>query len=180
MTKRNVMIDILTSRTEMNLSLFAEEPESEEIEEGTPSLEEILKNVTGEMPEPTEMLMEGRLLTSTHRVELVYAESELTGMQGSMTAIGFDRDQPGMISMIRSGNVSTALIFEEGERHYSVFDTPLSTFQLCTYTELVENRLLTDGTIRIEYIIEIRGAQAECCHMDISVCDDISPFKIIQ
>ena len=87
MTKRNVMIDILTSRTEMNLSLFAEEPEGEEIEEGTPSLEEILKNVTGEMPEPTEMLMEGRLLTSTYRVELVYAESELTGMQGSMTAI---------------------------------------------------------------------------------------------
>ena len=98
-------------------------------------------------------------------------------MKDKKTAIGFDRNEPGMISMIRSGTVSTALIFEEDQRHYSVFDTPLSTFQLCTYTELVENKLLSEGKIRLEYIIEIRGAQAERCHMDISVRDDINPFK---
>ena len=175
MTKRDVIITIKTSRLDSGLQFFEDnnfvytfDPDDREPEEKQ------------EMPPPTEMITEGKLVTSPNRVELVYEETVLSGMEGSVTAIGFDRDQPGMSSMIRSGNVSTALIFEEGERHYSVFDTPLSTFQLCTYTELVENRLLTDGTIRIEYIIEIRGAQAECCHMDISVCDDISPFKIIQ
>ena len=169
MTKRNVMIDILTSRTEMNLSLFAEEGEPEEIEEGTPSLENILKNVTGEMPEPTEMLMEGKLLTSTYRVELIYAESELTGMQGSMTAIGFDRANPNLVSMMRTGPVRTAMTFEEGKRHICLYNTPFSEFEVCVRTIKVNNRLLEENRLELDYLIEIHGAQAEHCKMTVTV-----------
>ncbi len=169
MTKRNVMIDILTSRIEMNMSLFAEEPENEEIEEISQSFEDILKNVTGEMPEPTEMLMEGRLLTSTHRVELVYAESELTGMEGSMTAIGFDRANPELVSMMRTGPVRTAMTFEEGKRHICIYNTPFSEFEVCVRTIKVKNRLLEENTLELDYLIEIHGAQAEHCKMTVTV-----------
>ena len=169
MTKRNVMIDILTSRIEMNLSLFAEEAENEEIEEVSQSFEEMLKNVTGEMPEPTEMLMEGKLLTSTHRVELVYAESELTGMQGSLTAIGFDRANPDLVSMIRTGPVRTALTFEEGKRHVCLYNTPFSEFEVCVRTIKVNNRLLEENKLELDYLIEIHGAQAEHCKMTVTV-----------
>ena len=169
MTKRNVMIDIFTSRVEMNLSLFAEEPENEEAEEVSQSFEEMLKNVTGEMPEPTEMLMEGKLLTSTYRVELVYAESELTGMQGSLTAIGFDRANPDLVSMIRTGPVRTAMTFEEGKRHICLYNTPFSEFEVCVRTIKVNNRLLEENTLELDYLIEIHGAQAEHCKMTVTV-----------
>ena len=169
MTKRNVMIDILTSRVEMNLSLFAEEPENEEAEEVSQSFEEMLKNVTGEMPEPTEMLMEGKLLTSTHRIELVYAESELTGMQGSITAIGFDRANPDLVSMIRTGPVRTAMTFEEGKRHICLYNTPFSEFEVCVRTIKVNNRLLEENKLELDYLIEIHGAQAEHCKMTVTV-----------
>ena len=172
MTKRNVMINILTSRTEMNLSLFGEDAENEEIEESTsgiPSFEDFLKNVANDMPEPTEMLMEGRLLTSTFRVELVYAESELTGMEGSMTAIGFDRANPDLVSMIRTGPVRTALTFEEGKRHICIYNTPFSEFEVCVRTLKVKNRLLEENTLELDYLIEIHGAQAEHCKMTINV-----------
>ena len=169
MTKRNVMIDILTSRIEMNLSLFADEPENEEAEEVAQSFEEMLKNVTGEMPEPTEMLMEGKLLTSTYRVELVYAESELTGMQGSLTAIGFDRANPDLVSMIRTGPVRTAMTFEEGKRHICLYNTPFSEFEVCVRTIKVNNRLLEENTLELDYLIEIHGAQAEHCKMTVTV-----------
>lgn len=169
MTKRNVMIDILTSRIEMNLSLFAEEPENEEAEEVSQSFEEMLKNVTGEMPEPTEMLMEGKLLTSTYRVELVYAESELTGMQGSLTAIGFDRANPDLVSMIRTGPVRTAMTFEEGKRHICLYNTPFSEFEVCVRTIKVNNRLLEENLLELDYLIEIHGAQAEHCKMTVTV-----------
>ena len=169
MTKRNVMIDILTSRVEMNLSLFAEEPENEEAEEVSQSFEEMLKNVTGEMPEPTEMLMEGKLLTSTYRVELVYAESELTGMQGSLTAIGFDRANPDLVSMIRTGPVRTAMTFEEGKRHICLYNTPFSEFEVCVRTIKVNNRLLEENKLELDYLIEIHGAQAEHCKMTVTV-----------
>lgn len=169
MTKRNVMIDILTSRIEMNLSLFAEEPENEEAEEVSQSFEEMLKNVTEEMPEPTEMLMEGKLLTSTYRVELVYAESELTGMQGSLTAIGFDRANPDLVSMIRTGPVRTAMTFEEGKRHICLYNTPFSEFEVCVRTIKVNNRLLEENKLELDYLIEIHGAQAEHCKMTVTV-----------
>ena len=163
------MIDILTSRVEMNLSLF-EEPENEEAEEITPqSLEEALKNIKGEMPEPTEMLMEGRLLTSSFRVELVYAESELTGMEGSLTAIGFDRANPNLVSMIRTGPVRTAMTFEEGKRHICIYNTPFSEFEVCVRTIKVNNRLLEENKIELDYLIEIHGAQAEHCKMTVTV-----------
>ena len=169
MTKRDVMIDILTSRREMNLSLFDEDAETEQAEEGMPSLEELLKNVTGELPEPTEMLMEGKLLTSTYRVELVYAESELTGMQGSMTAIGFDRANPNLVSMMRTGPVRTAMTFEEGKRHICLYNTPFSEFEVCVRTLKVNNRLLEENRLELDYLIEIHGAQAEHCKMTVTL-----------
>ena len=169
MTKRNVMINILTSRIEMNLSLFDEEAENEEAEEISQSFEDVLRNVTGEMPEPTEMLMEGKLLTSVHRVELVYAESELTGMQGSLTAIGFDRATPDLVSMIRTGPVRTAMTFEEGKRHICLYNTPFSEFEVCVRTIKVNNRLLEENKIELDYLIEIHGAQAEHCKMTVTV-----------
>lgn len=169
MTKRDVMIDILTSRREMNLSLFDEDEENEQAEEGMPSLEELLKNVTGELPEPTEMLMEGKLLTSTYRVELIYAESELTGMQGSMTAIGFDRANPNLVSMMRTGPVRTAMTFEEGKRHICLYNTPFSEFEVCVRTLKVNNRLLEENRLELDYLIEIHGAQAEHCKMTVTL-----------
>ncbi len=169
MTKRNVMIDILTSRIEMNMSLFDEEAENEEIEVGTQSFEELLKSMTGEMPEPTEMLMEGKLLTTERRVELIYAESELTGMQGSMTAIGFDRANPDLVSMMRTGPVRTAMTFEEGKRHICLYNTPFSEFEVCVRTIKVKNRLLEENRLELDYLIEIHGAQAEHCKMTVTL-----------
>ncbi|MBO7274545.1 MAG: DUF1934 domain-containing protein, partial [Clostridia bacterium] len=170
MTKQNVMIDILTSRIEMNMSLFDEDAEAEEIEESIPqSFEDVLKNFSGEMPEPTEMLMEGKLLVAEHRVELVYAESELTGMQGSLTAIGFEPSNPDLVSMVRTGPVRTAMTFEEGKRHICLYNTPFSEFEVCVRTIKVNNRLLEENKLELDYLIEIHGAQAEHCKMTVTV-----------
>ncbi len=158
MTKRNVMITIRSARTEVPEDLFDEEgapiPDEEPIE-------------LPEMPEPTDMILEGRLVTGKTRVELVYDEGELSGMEGSVTSVGFDRSTPGLVSMMRTGTVKTALVFEQGKRHFSIYDTPFSSFQVCVHTLRVDNRLLTDGVIELDYLIEIHGAQAEHCRMTI-------------
>ena len=165
MTKQNVMIEILTSRIETSKSLFGDEMEGEE----NLPLDDVLKDFDGVMPEPVEMLMEGKLLTNDHRVELVYAESELTGMQGSITAIGFDRANPDLVSMIRTGPVRTAFTFEEGKRHICLYNTPFSEFEICVRTIKVKNRLLEKNKLELDYLIEVHGAQAEHCYMQITV-----------
>jgi uncharacterized beta-barrel protein YwiB (DUF1934 family) len=157
------MIHMLTSRLELGGSLF--DDEENENEEGGIDFAALL----GEMPEPTEMLMEGRLITNPTRVELVYDEGELSGMAGSVTAIGFHRNNPALISMIRTGIVRTALTFEEGKRHFCVYNTPYSNFEVCVRAICVENELLEKGTLKLDYVVEIHGAQAEHCRMTVSV-----------
>ncbi len=162
MTKRNVMISITTSRHMIAQGLFDGQPDvDEELEEWDDE----------EASGPEEMLVEGKLVTNEQRVELLYEESELSGMQGSVTTIGFARNAPGLISMNRTGSVVTSLVFEEGKRHFSVYDTMFSSFQVCVRTLRVENRLLSEGRLGIEYLIEIHGAQAERCEMSIVVRD---------
>ena len=168
MTKRKVMIQMLVSRMEFGASLFAAEEEADEeeveAEEGFDPTE-----LMGEMPEPTEMMMEGRLVTGKDRIELVYEESELTGMEGSVTSIGFDRSNPSLVSMMRTGPVSTVLTFEERRRHICVYNTPFSDFEICVRALSVENDLLRSGTLRLDYLLEIHGAEAEHCEMTVRI-----------
>jgi uncharacterized beta-barrel protein YwiB (DUF1934 family) len=71
--------------------------------------------------------------------------------------------------MLRSGPVRTALTFEEGKRHYCLYNTPLSDFEVCVRAVRVHNRLLKEGEIYLDYLIEIHGARAEHCRMQINV-----------
>ena len=161
MTKKNIMIKILTTRYENGQGELEEgEEELFDFEESAPDTPEA---------ETSEMWTEGRLVESEARVELIYEEGEWSGMAGSVTTVGFDRSAPGLLTMMRTGPVSTALVFEEGQRHICVYNTPFSTFEVCTITKRIVNRLLTQGTIELDYQLEIQGAYAEGCHMEISV-----------
>lgn len=102
-------------------------------------------------------------------VTISYPESELTGMEGSQSSVLFRTDEPGLIHMIRTGTVNTALTFREHCRAICTYDTPYMPFQVCIHGIRVDNRLLTDGILLLDYVIEIRGAQAEHCSMEMRV-----------
>lgn len=120
-------------------------------------------------PEKIEMITQGVLKSSLGRIELKYAESELSGMEGTQTSVSFAEDNPRLITVIRSGTVDSTLIFEEGTRHICQHVTPLATFDICVHTLSLFNTLAENGKIVIEYNIEIRGASAEHCSLTISV-----------
>jgi uncharacterized beta-barrel protein YwiB (DUF1934 family) len=72
--------------------------------------------------------------------------------------------------MIRSGSVSTALVFEPGKRHFCTYKTPYMPFEVCVHTIKVDNRLLdAEGTLDLDYVVEIRGAQAERCRLHLEL-----------
>ena len=126
----------------------------------------------GDNSETIEMVSEGTLRMADGRVELSYEETELTGMEGSLTSISYDLRAPGLISMIRTGSVSTVLVFEERKRHLCVYNTPYMPFELCVKTHRVENTLLRDGRIYLDYLIEIKGASAERSKFTIQVVSE--------
>lgn len=161
-----VMISMHTERKGLAVALEAED------ETAIPELPDPLEEDVEEDEDTTDLMMEGLLVLQDGRVELSYLENELTGMEGSATSISFSLDQPELVSMLRSGAVNTALVFEPGKRHICVYDTPFSSFEICVKTKSVRNELLLNGTLDLDYFIEIHGAKAEYCQMKISVRPD--------
>ena len=120
-------------------------------------------------PQTTEMYSDARLRLTDDMFSLSYEESELTGMEGSSSQISFLYSQPELVTMLRSGSVSTALVFEPGKRHFCTYKTPYMPFEVCVHTLKIDNRLLPKGTLDLDYVIEIRGAQAERCRMHLEI-----------
>lgn len=167
-----VKIKIKSRRRETSQSLF--ESMINACEDGTQfdEVEEMLDSDGVQSDETLEMFTEGVLRESENRVELVYNESELTGMEGSITTVSFEKDAPQLVSMMRGGSVSTVLIFEPGKRHICAYNTPFMPFEICVHTLSTDNSLLSSGELYLDYMIEIRGATAERTRFALSISRD--------
>lgn len=52
-------------------------------------------------------------------------------------------------------NSGSRLVFEKKSRHPSLYHTPMGNISITVYTELMSDRLLTDGTVYIKYRLYI-------------------------
>ena len=154
MAVREIRIYIDSTRYEVEASLFSGDFEDDEA---------ALLRVGVDAPEPerTEIKTVGTLRIDGGRAEISYDETEVTGMGGSRTAVSFDMKEPKVVTMMRSGPVSTALVFEKGKRHHCVYSTPYMPFEVCVRTLDVNNSIADKGILELDYIVEIRGARAE-------------------
>ena len=158
----------LSPAEELMMGILSEDDEAAASEEAENAAD-------GDSEENMEFITEGLLtcqLDSDSGVKtytITYAESELTGMEGSQSSILFRTDDPGLVHMVRTGTVSTALTFRAHCRALCTYNTPYYPFQVGIHSLLVDNRLQEEGRLTLEYIIEIRGAQAERCRMDMQV-----------
>ena len=165
MIKKNIRLKLTSLREASNDQFF-----DSLLEDEIDPYEERELHIEDEEPEgPIEMYSEGELYVTDDRVIIAYDESELSGMEGSHTQVRFERNQEGLVTMMRSGNVNTILVFEQGKRHICAYNTPYMPFEICVFTKSVKNTLLTDGKIELDYIVEIRGAQAERTQFTIEI-----------
>ncbi len=161
---------------------YAEEPDDDEEEptaegqadgeqpagEPFPAEDTTLSNGE-EAPEKSEFFAVGKLVETDDRLEIVYEESVLTGMEGSTTTVGFAKTAPEIVTMVRGGLVETTLVFEAGKRHISLYQTPFSEFELSVCALSVQNLLLREGIINLDYVTELHGARTERCKMQIII-----------
>ena len=148
--QKEVRVRIKSIRYEVEAALFSDE-ERFQVKEASLDVE----------PETIHINTLGTMAIENGRVKISYEETEATGMDGSTTSVTYMTDQPQVVSMIREGAVSTALVFEAGQRHHCLYRTPIMPFEVCVHTLKVENRLSDARTLMLDYIVEIRGARAE-------------------
>lgn len=123
--------------------------------------EELNEEQVMESGDELEMTVDGFLSDEGDKVEITYEESELTGMEGASTKVYFEKSTPELLTMLRGGSVTTAMVFEAGRRHICIYETPIMPFELCIYTRKIKNELLSEGRLSLDYIVEFKGAQAE-------------------
>jgi uncharacterized beta-barrel protein YwiB (DUF1934 family) len=100
-----------------------------------------------------ELVTEGWLQRDGARYTLAYEESELTGLDNTRTTLQVDGEQ---VTMVRMGEFNAQMVFQEGRRHLSMYNTPYGSMVIGVNTR----HLLVDlndqgGIIEVDYAIEV-------------------------
>jgi uncharacterized beta-barrel protein YwiB (DUF1934 family) len=114
---------------------------------------------------------EGFTEEPSYTVAISYDETELTGMAGARSTVTYRTADRGLVTMLRTGLVSTAMTFKAHHRAICTYDTPYMPFSIGIHALTVDNRLDTEGILKLDYIIEIRGARAERCEMVMKIVE---------
>lgn len=105
-----------------------------------------------------ELVTEGRLVREGSSYTLTYQESEMTGLGGTLTTILVNGDQ---VTMMRAGEVNAQMVFQEGRRHLSMYNTPYGAMAVGVNTRhLLAEMDDHGGEIEVDYAIEIDHAIA--------------------
>ncbi len=151
---KKVRVRIVTDREELLESLFEGERR-----EGAPTTER----------EHLEMTVEARYHDDGTRVSIAWDESDASGMQGSRTSVSYQKDAPGVVTMMRTGAVKTALVFERGQRHHCLYQTPIMPFEVAVATSAVKNEIEAAGKLMLDYAVELRGGTCERTKMTMEI-----------
>lgn len=92
------------------------------------------------------------------RCTIRYEESELSGMEGTVTKMTFLQDDRSVLTILREGTVKSALVLETGKFHTGLYETPVMPLDITTMTYALENNVSEEGgTISAEYSLRIGG-----------------------
>ena len=119
----------------------------------------VLLSIRGEQyfdgidPDATELMTEGTMVLTEDGMVLSYQESQLTGMEGTTTT--FEVKGP-RVTLTRSGAVNSQMVFEEGQQHTSLYETPFGELSVDIQTsELKHNLSERGGLMEIKYSIAV-------------------------
>ena len=146
--------------------------------DGNEDLQQIMRDAMEGQEEPaseeSEFVTDAEF-TMGERCDLAYKESAELGMGDSRVKISWLRDDPYVITIMRTGDVETVMAFEPGRRHITAYNMPGMAFELCTHTLKCENSFdgEREGIIYLDYIIEIRGGFAGRRKMKIEMLPEV-------
>ncbi len=105
-------------------------------------------------PDEIELVTAGTLKWEGRgKYSISYQESELTGLEGTTTRLLVDG---GKVTLLREGNINSQMVFEEGRRHLSMYETPYGALSIGVNTRRMRSTLSdTGGDLEIDYAIEI-------------------------
>lgn len=127
-------------------------------------------NRSGE-DEQAEFITEGKYYQKNNAAYLVYQETEVLGVDGSVTTLKIRGDT---VRMKRYGSTSTEMCFEKGKRVTGEYETPFGNMPMELLTNHIVNRLDQEtgkGYISIDYDLSIRGLTGSHNRLDVEILE---------
>ena len=111
----------------------------------------------------------GAYLSRDDRGRIVVSYTEILDVETEQqTQISFDPAVPGLVTIYKSGAVSSVMTIEEGRRHTCTYRTPFMDFEMRVHALRAENTIGAEGgRLTLDYALEIRGAAAHRTVMSI-------------
>ena len=103
-----------------------------------------------------ELVTQGVLQRDGDIYILSYQESEVTGLEGTLTTFHVE---PERITLMRMGEFNSQMVFELGRRHLSMYNTPYGALSIGVNTRhLLAELDDRGGSIEIDYDLELEHA----------------------
>lgn len=105
-------------------------------------------------PDEMELVTAGTLKRDVRGgYTISYEESELTGLEGTTTRLHIDGSR---VTLLREGSINSQMVFEEGRRHLSMYETPYGSLSVGINTRRMRSTVgEAGGDLEIDYAIEI-------------------------
>lgn len=98
---------------------------------------------------------------------LSYMESELTGMEGTRTSMMVF---PERVVVDRDGNITSRMVFCEGEKNSFLYNTPYGTATMGISTKQIQQTLDENGgKVEIDYVVDMEHAMVTRNKFQITV-----------
>ena len=108
-----------------------------------------------EEPQVIELTTEASLTGEDGVLYLRYAESALTGLEGTVTCFELHQNK---VVLRRTGSVRSEMVFIPGQVHESLYDTEQGALLITIRTlELEDEMTLEGGSLHVGYSISIEG-----------------------
>lgn len=92
--------------------------------------------------EPIELVTDGSYEYEGNGGWFTYRESELTGMDGTVTTFRVENDS---VMLTREGSVNSQMLFRQGQKHLFLYDTPFGSLTMGIDTQKLQTELNEHG-----------------------------------
>ena len=116
------------------------------------------QSYAGQEPEVIELVTDGTMEFTKDGWDISYEESDLTGLAGVTTTF---RVEPNRVTLERTGNLRSKMIFELGVPHESLYQMAFGALMITVCAQHMFCDILPDGgVIDLMYTIDIENNTA--------------------
>ena len=122
----------------------------------------------GTTDEPIETMTPGQYFFKNGKHYVVYDEV-MEGLEGTLkSTIKFTENQ---VELIRNGAASARMVFQPGQEHMVIYQTPMGPLSISLYTEEIVSEIKEEKmSLKIDYSIKTEDVVVSESTVNIEIC----------